>query len=79
MAARIAAEQAAKPPTGSPRKTPKELAEEKAAELRRLLTDVSNCHALWVVAAGRTRNHYRLFVYQLGDAENDSQRWTFAW
>jgi hypothetical protein len=55
------------------------LGRKKAWELRRVLTDVSYCHSLWVVAKGRRRSWHRLFVAQIGDAENDSMNWRFDW
>jgi hypothetical protein len=56
-----------------------ELAEEPAAQVRELLTDLSLCHSLWVIAEGKTRRWYRLFVKQAGDGENDAQEWSFSW
>jgi hypothetical protein len=44
-----------------------------------VLTEGSSCHSLWVTARGATRNWYRLYVDQVGDAENDSRRWAFEW
>lgn len=52
---------------------------DKQRVLESLLTDASHCHALWLVVEGRTRNFYRLYVRQAGDAANDSQQWTFEW
>ena len=56
-----------------------ELKEAVAQRVRKALTDTSLCHSLWVIARGRTRDWYSLFVEQTGDAENDSQSWSFHW
>lgn len=56
-----------------------ELKKDAAGILESYLTDASGCHALWIVAEGKTRNWYRLYVCQRADAGNDSQQWTFEW
>ncbi len=56
-----------------------ELTKKQIDSLLPLVTDKSGCHSLWVVAEGRTRSWYRLYVEQSGIPEDDPQRWTFAW
>ncbi len=56
-----------------------ELESEERDRLRKRLTQDSNCHSLWIVARGRTRDWHRLIVNQTGDATNDAGRWTFVW
>lgn len=51
----------------------------KRKQAARLLTGRSNCHSLWIIRKGMTRNWYNLIVQQQADAECDEQQWTFEW
>lgn len=56
-----------------------ELEKDTRAEAEKLLADGSSCHSLWIVVRGRTRDWHRLYVRQVGDAENDAGSWTLDW
>ena len=56
-----------------------ELKKKDRLKLGKVLTDKSRCRSLWVIARGKTRNWYHLYVDQDGDMENDAQNWTLAW
>jgi len=54
-----------------------ELPREQAVEAAQLLTDVSGCHALWVVTGEDEQRHYRLYVARAGGGAGTN--WRFAW
>ncbi len=56
-----------------------QLEKEQIEAIKKVLTDTSSCHSLWVIARGPTRKWHRLYVSQRGDMENDSRNWTFQW
>ncbi len=56
-----------------------EIEKKRRESLRRLLTSRSYCHSIWLVVRSGSRDWQRLYVNQQGDAENDSQEWTFLW
>ena len=56
-----------------------DLTGKKAQSAGELLTDVSHCRSLWIIAEGRTRRWYRLYVDQAGDMQNDLGQWIYRW
>jgi hypothetical protein len=54
-----------------------ELPRERAVEAARLLTNGSQCHALWVVSGDSGERHYRLYIGR-GEGAAGSE-WRFAW
>lgn len=56
-----------------------ELTREQAQALAPWVTATSTCHSLWVIASDGRRRFYQLDVDQAGDAQNDSQHWSFRW
>jgi type II secretory pathway pseudopilin PulG len=43
------------------------------------LTDISNCHALWIVTETNTRDWYCLYIRQAANSGPDAQEWYFEW
>ena len=56
-----------------------ELEKERRAEARRILTDFTLCHSLWVVADTGSRRYYRLFVQEAGFGPGGTRIWRFRW
>jgi len=56
------------------------LRREQVEALRKALTENSNCHSVWIVAEGRTRRWYSLYVEQdaAGPASGE-ETWRFEW
>jgi hypothetical protein len=55
------------------------LSREQVALVASALTDCSYCHSLWLVAEGRSRRWYRLYVCQEDDAGANLRQQAFAW
>ena len=55
-----------------------QLTKKQIDTLTPLVTDGSECHSLWVVAQGRTRDWHRFYV-EAGQGPSDLKHWTFSW
>ncbi len=56
-----------------------DLPRQRKSQMADLATDRSDCHSVWVIAGGPTRQWYRLCVRQTGDAATDVLDWSFQW
>ncbi len=56
-----------------------ELSRAQLVRAKKLLTDTSWCHSVWVIARGRTRNWYSLYVARQSETSQDTLRWKFEW
>jgi hypothetical protein len=58
---------------------PLNLAGPQLTEVQHLVTNGSSCHSVWVVAEGKTRRWYSLYVENDAAQDGVPQRWTFSW